>query len=201
MIDNSYTDMESRGFWEQLQNLRFPKDVNDVLPLAYDRFLEAKHFLTLVLGLEPTEENVQKANWYVGAYLAATISIRDGAREDYRRLAKSGFNNSPLGREFYLSSNAEDPVERDPVGINRAYRELRNLRTHFGVALISVDTRVLKEDIFAAHGSPTSGRPRWFFLPLEGPAVGRLTDPQLSPERRAHFNEYCRSRTLSAIAA
>jgi hypothetical protein len=199
---DSFLTQASGGFWEELNKLQFPEEGSVLLPITCDRFFEAKHFLSLAIGLGPSKENLEKANWYAGAYISATIAIRDGARVDFSRSGRHDFESSPLAREFYLTLDAEDPSVRDPVGINRAFRELRNLRVHFGISLVCVDTRLLEYDLANRRKDlPESGAPRWFLLSIEEPSAARLEKPHLSPKHRAIFNEWIRTRSLARVGA
>jgi hypothetical protein len=193
--------IESRGWWEMLIELDFPDDFRLSFPYAYDRFIEAMHFIELVNRLEPSESNLSQANWYGGAHLEATVGVREAAQADFRARGLPKFKYSSVAREFFLSPDADVSVDRDPVGVNRAYRELRNLRTHFGTSVLRFDNPILAEDLFSTAGQACVGRWRWFFALLTAPSVEHLKEPMLSSEQRDRFNSHVRLCPFPAVAS
>jgi hypothetical protein len=53
---------------------------------------------------------------------------------------------------------------KDPVAINRLYRDLRNIRTHFGERLLEAATTVHLADL---HSDGQPGLHRWYLRQLE----------------------------------
>jgi hypothetical protein len=195
---------ESEGWADLLEKLELPANVTDVLPAVCDRFLEAKHFLTLSAELPVERVNVERANWYVGAHLSAVISIEDAAAVDNRRRGRSD-QDSVLRREFFLRTDDALAGKRDPVGINRAYRELRNLRIHHGEPVVEMAARALLLDL---PSQAQNLRPRWYLRPLAGASVTGLNlhatksgrRPLLSAEERERFNDFIHSRPFTRVA-
>jgi hypothetical protein len=208
--DGGTLRLETEGWSEVLERLTFPPEVPRLLPSVCDRFEEAKHFLLLTSDLAADIANVQRANWYAGAHISAVIAIDDAVKADYGR-GRKRLQDSALKREFYLRPGSEIAEDRDPVGINRAYRELRNLRVHYGERVVEPHARLTAVDLPSqpAEPPPPEPPPRWFLRPLERPAVDHLDahssqarkEPLLSPEQRARFNEFIRMRPFSRVAA
>jgi hypothetical protein len=187
--------IEPSGWWTQLETLDLSL-VNTELPRAGDRFDEAKQFLWLVIELQPNVANLRIANWYSGAHIGAVIGIRDAAETDCRN-RQDIFSDLPIAREFFLELDAPDPVKRDPLGINRAYREYRHLRTHFGCPVLRLEARTLVQDIGSGQEPPL----RWFFSPLNGPEILELKRKQLTLEQRGHFDDFAKHKTFVELAA
>lgn len=162
-----------------------------------DRFREAQHFLQLVLSTAATRENVSVANWYAGAHVTAAIGVDEAAKSD---LGHGRYGKSSLAGEFWLTPDSPGWEQRDPVAINRAYREMRIGRTHYGRPVLSVDTRILQLDLAGDRGVPENGRPRWFVIPLEELPPDGVRRP-LTREQRERFNTWCHRRPFAAIAS
>ena len=199
--------LETQGWLEQLQGVHFPLEATELLPSTCDRFEEARHFLWLTANLPAESKNLQRGNWYAGFHISATIGIRDALQADYGRRNEQ-YKRSVLYREFFLRPDAENAEDRDPVGINRAYRELRNLRVHYAAPVIELGRRPVLADVgalVAGADVPT----RWFLCALEGPSLRQLDQqsvktggkPLLTEEQRAVFNEFIRSRSFARVAA
>ncbi len=146
-----------------------PDEVTRVLPAASEKFDEAVFFAKRALEQPRNKAFTNEVRWYVGAHLAAFISIKDAAEVDYERAGRA-FSGSPFELELKLKPN------EDPVSANRAYRDLRNLRTHFGIALIVLERRRLVYDLASGDQQPPE---RWYFKPLEWDLTRRLRTPQL----------------------
>jgi hypothetical protein len=187
--------VETSGWWHQIEMLDLSATVRS-LPRATDRFAEAKHFLRLVIELEPRDLHLSLANWYSGAHMVAVIGIGDAVKTDCR-VRDHPFGGLPIAKEFYLSPGTSKASQRDQVGMNRAYREYRDLRTHFGFSIVCLDSRTLLQDV----GGRAKSRPRWFLSPLESHKLGELKNPQLTPEQRQQFNEFAKHKAFVEIAA
>jgi hypothetical protein len=142
-------NIDASGFYELLQRTEIETSARKLLPHTYDLFEEARFFIQLLASLEPCDSNLAPANWCVGAHLGAYVSINDAAKYDFENLDKEYFG-TVLQKEFYLTSNNPDPTSRDPVAINRLYRDLRNIRVHFGESLVEVKTSMLLPDLAEA---------------------------------------------------
>jgi hypothetical protein len=193
--------LETEGWWDHLFGLHVPPEAAELLPSVRDRFEEAKHLLRLTTDLKADPVNVQRANWYAGAHMTAVISIYDAVKADYVRRGEDP-ERSALRQEFYLEPGAKEFEKRDPVGINRAYRELRHLRVHHGEGVVELQARFIVADIPPEREEPPV---RWFLRSLEEPAT-RLLDkrggrPLLLPGERADFDEFTRTRTFSRVAS
>lgn len=186
--------IETSGWWHQIEQLDLSA-ATQLLPRATDRFAEAKHFLQLVIELEPRERHLSLANWYTGAHMTAIIGIRDAAKADCSSRTEA-FGGLPIAQEFFLKPDAADASLRDPVGMNRAYREYRNLRTHFGCSIVWLESRTLLQDV----ADDVTPRPRWFLLPLQSCEVGKLKQPQLTQKQRQRFTEFAKPKAFAEIA-
>src|SRR5262249_38557189 len=143
---------------------------------------------------------IDRVNWYISAHLVAVISIREGAEFDFQKVRlRDKFEDSEIAKEFYLKSNAENALERDPLSVNRAYRDLRNLRVHFSISIVSLETRILEQDIWNAGGRTEEGAKRWFLRAIDVDQQKALKKPQLSTEEVAKFNKYVDLVPLNAI--
>jgi hypothetical protein len=129
--------------------------------------------------------------------MSAVISIRDAAEVDSANNGLVIFKALPIAQEFFLKPDDPDPVLRDPIGINRAYREYRNLRTHRGFQVVSLGHRILVRDL--AH--PGEALPRWFFMPLEGSDLEGLRKPLLTLQQREQFNYFAKDKSFIELAA
>ena len=138
--------VDSGGFYKLLQEVEISSSTRKLLPRTCDRFEEARFFVQLLASLEPCEANRDTANWCLGAYLAAYIGTNDAAKHDFEK-NRERYDVTSLAKEFWLKSNDPDPLLRDPLAINRLYRELRNIRIHFGENLVEVKTKKQLADI------------------------------------------------------
>lgn len=175
------------------------------LPRSSDRYEEAKHFLELVIALEPHQANLAQANWYAGAYMAAVVGIDDALQADFSAKKRKGWRRSSLGQEAFAKTDDPDPLKRDPLGFNRAFREFRHLRMHYGESIVVAQARVLQEDMVEANWdeqlaervAPT----RWFLRKLVRPVNSPDFKPALKETERKAFNDYCEGRTFAANAS
>ena len=185
----------THGFWDQIKSFTFESATEQDLPRACDRFYEARYFLERLISIPRHEDFTAQANWHVGAILGAFISIRDAARADFGEASRSDFNRSDLGREFYLRSDDRNEIYRDPVAINRAYRDLRNLRVHQAIQLVVLEQRMLTYDL--ASDPADAPRARWFFRPIVPAEHDLLGDKKLlTPVEIQKFNTYHEKRTI-----
>jgi hypothetical protein len=133
--------------------------------------------------------------------VTAAIAIHDAAKADFRRLGLTDhFIRSDLAREFFLRSDDPDPNYRDPLAVNRAYRDLRNLRVHHGKSLVLLRTRVLEADIAENPSVPLNGgEPRWFLKPLDAEDRRLLAKPHITGSERDRFHEWVDTRPLATV--
>jgi hypothetical protein len=174
--------VDSGGFYKLLQEVEISSSMRKLLPRTCDRFEEARFFVLLLASLEPCDANRDAANWCLGAYLAAYIGTDDAAKHDFEK-NRERYDVTALAKEFWLKSNDPDPLLRDPLAINRLYRELRNIRVHFGENLVEVKTKMQLADI--RMGIKT-GLPRWY---LRQPSTLNL-DRLGRKGRRRHLSEF-----------
>lgn len=168
------------------------------LPLAADRYEEAVHFAELAIAVAPEEGNLAKANWYFGAHLSATLGIVEAARCDFANagLSGAGFQKTPIAGECYLTPDHPDPWKNDPLALSRAYKEMRNVRTHYGTSLIVAEPRFLLQD--AGNSSSAAAAPvRWFLGPVDRYPLPK--DPLLRPEDRTKLNNWLQHRMLADV--
>ncbi|MCR9611964.1 hypothetical protein NB488_02840 [Vibrio alginolyticus] len=132
------------GFENQVVTSEFEGSELKKLPAAIDRFNESRYFAQQFANLDAKEENLPQANWFLSAYFAAVISIREAAELDMLNLGYSRqvFKSSSLAKETYMPSDGDVPSENDPVAINRIFKDIRNLRVHFALPLVSVVNNV-----------------------------------------------------------
>ena len=132
------------GFENQVITSEFEASELKKLPAAIDRFNESRYFAQQFANLDAQEENLPQANWFLSAYFAAVISIREAAELDMLNLGYSHqvFKNSSLAKETYMPSDGDVPSENDPLAINRIFKDIRNLRVHFALPLVSVVNNV-----------------------------------------------------------
>lgn len=183
-----------------VQEVGFPPPVVERLAACVDRFFEARFFLGELITLPVERDSLGPATWYLSAHLAAVISIEDAGAADFRRLGiEDRFRNSPLGLEFRLRSDDTDPITRDPLSTNRAYRDLRNLRVHHSVPLIELADRVLEPAIQA--NVLDSGELRWFMRPIQLSEHSQLRSKALTQREIERLNEYWRTRPLVSFLA
>ncbi|MDA8040360.1 MAG: hypothetical protein M0Z69_14665 [Actinomycetota bacterium] len=173
---------DSSGFWDHLRRTSTPPDAAQLFPLTSDRFAEAEHFLCLLRELQPSANEVNRANWYAGAYLTAVVSIFDVARSD------NISEDTPLLRE--RGAKNDEPEDGDPYRVNQVLRELRNIRLHLGEPIIEPKREMLPVDIMRTLESLTNDAPlRWFLHPPDDLALGSLKSPLLSPAERTRFHD------------
>jgi hypothetical protein len=191
----------SRGFGSLLDRIEFPKPLVALLPSTVDRFLEARFFAKEASSIQPCSESIQVVNWHVSACIAAVIAVRDAGQTDFEKLGRpTEFADSVLAQEFYLSSTVADPNFRDPLAVNRAYWDLRNLRVHYAIPLVELRTRVLEEDIADNPAVfPDAGAPRWFLRPLMESEQRLLKRPQVLREELEKFNLWVDTRPMQAV--
>ena len=137
----------------------------ELLPRTLDRFREAEHLLALIMSMEAVPDNEPLASWYAGAHLTASIGMDEAAEYYYMTLGEKLYRGPALAKEFWLAPDAPTWEEHDPVGVARAYREMRIGRTHYGRSVVFVDSPVLDMDLVRGDKSPPQGRGRWFLVP------------------------------------
>ena len=115
-----------------MQRTEIDSSVRQFLPSACGRFEEARFFAQLLTSFEICEANQDAANWCLGAHLVAYIGINDAAEHDFGVIGRQ-YKEAPLQKEFGLKLSDPNPFFRDPVAINKLYRDLRNIRTHLVV--------------------------------------------------------------------
>jgi hypothetical protein len=164
-------DIDTAGFYGMLQRTEIESSVRKLLPSACDLFEEARFFLQLLTSLEVCEANRDAANWCLGAHLVAYIGINDAAEYDFGVIGRL-YREAPLQKEFGLKSSDPNPFLRDPVAINKLYRDLRNIRTHFGERLLEVTKHMQLVDIGA--GGQEAGLSRWYLRDLKALNFDRL---------------------------
>jgi len=192
---------DSSGFAAQVARVTFDQLARERLRATCDRWFEARFFVQQVANVPVEESQVALVNWYGSAHFAATIAIRDAARTDFEQLNRNEdiFSSSAIAQEFFLTSGSPEPGARDPLAINKVYRDLRNLRIHHAQPLIYLQTRVLLPDISASHGQMPEGRPRWFLRPLDFSILRRLQCRQMSEAEVTRFNEWIETRPLVTV--
>ena len=139
-------EADAKGFYGLLQRTEIEFSVRKLLPRACDLFEEARFFVQLLMSLEVCEANQDAANWCLGAHLVAYIGINEAAKRDFDFIERE-YQETPVRGEFLLTSSDPDPFSRDPVAIYRLYRDLRNIRTHFGERLLEAATTMQLADL------------------------------------------------------
>jgi hypothetical protein len=190
--EGDYLDETDRaGFYSWLQKYQFDPQIREVLPRAWDRLSEAWFFVELLASLKPCDANRDAANWSLGAHISAYIGIDHAAKHDFASLGVD-YAGTPLQREFWLRSNDSDPYWCDPLGVNRLYRDLRNIRVHTGETLVHIDDRKQKSDIAMKR----DGLPRWYLRGLNTLRLDRLFRPQLSELEIHKINNFLKHEML-----
>ncbi len=188
-----YTDSDVvDGFYLWLQKFRLEAEVAGLFPGVYDRFEEARVFLEMLVNLKPCEAYRDTANWFLGAHLSAFIGIDDAAKYDFACRGKE-YANTSLSNEFWLRSDDPNPWTRDPLAVNRLYRDLRNLRVHFAEKLVEVCDRPLVSDV--AEGREP-GLPRWYLRQLNALGLNRLKNQQLTEIEIYKLRKFLRHKPL-----
>jgi hypothetical protein len=192
---------QSGGFGPLVHDAAFGPEVASLMPATRDRFCEARFFAQLAQEVSAGPDQSEIVNWFVSAHLAATIGIWDAARSDFERLDRMrDFKSSAVAREFFLRSDDSDPLFRDPLAMNRAYRDLRNLRVHHAKTIVILDTRVLLDDVTAGRGTPlSSGEPRWYLWQISAEDLRLLRRCHLREAELPRFNEWVSSRPLATV--
>lgn len=191
---------ETDGFSELVTHFKFADEVKKFLPNTLDRFSEARFFAHLAANIDAEISFSQEITWLTGAYLAAMVSIRDAAHIDFKKIDKvSKFDESDIAKEFFLPTNSANRLDCDPLGINRAFRNLRNLRVHYSIPLVVLEPCVLLVDV----GADKRDIFRWFLRPLDPVeqtwlSRGGKNGPLLETNEITRFNEWLIHKTLSA---
>ena len=144
------------------------------------------------MSLEVCEPNQNAANWCFGAHLVAYIGINEAAKRDFG----GKYKETPPQKEFWLTSSDPDPFSKDPAAINRLYRNLRNIRTHFGERFLEAATTVQLADL---HSDGQPGLHRWYLRQLETLNFGRLKTRNFSEFQMRKFADFYRNTPLVAI--
>jgi len=84
----------------------------------------------------------------------------------------------------------------DPVAINRLYRDLRNIRTHFGERLLEAATTVHLADL---HSDGQPGLHRWYLRQLKTLNFDRLKTRNFNEFEMRKFADFYRNTPLVAI--
>lgn len=120
--------------------------------------------------------------------------IKDAGERDFANLERrDDFATSSLSKEFWLGSNDPDPWAREPLAVNRLYRDLRNIRVHFGEQLVTISNRVQLGDL--SDGRET-GLPRWYLVHLESRRLDVLDNRQTTEFEIHKLNQFLKHRTL-----
>lgn len=176
----------SRGFWASF-DIVLPPAALTALPATADRYYESVHFAELAISLDPLEDHAARVNWYASAHMAAYIGIFDAAKRDLQR-REIAFESSPLYKERNANPETSDPRYKDPINANHLYRAIRNLRVHFGISVVSLDTRQLVSD-----------KPHWYISLIE-PSMYRLLDyPRLTDLELRRYNGYLQLETIMDV--
>jgi hypothetical protein len=199
---NDQDDLSS-GFGRLLDNVCFAPTALEKLPATCNLFYEARFFAQLAARVPAVTDQTNAVNWYASACITAMIAVRDAAKHDFAMLGREhAFDQSAIAMEFFLRSDNLDPALRDPLAVNRVFRELRNLRVHYGKPLVLLKTRVLESDI-ARNPSVGSnaGQPRWFLRPLAHTERKLLKKKHLTDEEVDRFNKAVDTRPLATVLA
>jgi hypothetical protein len=181
----------SAGFRQSLPHLRWTEDEARLLPATTDRAREAEFFGTLAADTPPVAEYADVVNWHMSAFVSAVTGIRDACGTDFERLGrKAEFEQAPLAGEFFLSHVDPNPLLRDPVAINRALWDLRNLRVHYAIPLVELHTHKLDQDLYA-NPEATAGAPRWYLRPIKEDEIRLLRNAKLdTTSAQTAFNRW-----------
>jgi len=83
-----------------------------------------------------------------------------------------------------------DFLYRDPINATKLYRALRNLRVHFAIPMIALDTRQL-----------VSSEPHWYVRLIDSPTYRMLNNARLSDLDLRKYNEYLQKETIIDVFA
>ena len=89
-------------------------------------------------------------------------------------------------------------VDRDPLAVNKAYWDLRNLRVHRAIPLVVLESKTLLYDIDKDSVSHNASM-RWFMRPIDPSEQSLLRNPQLSLDEITRFNDRLGQRTLGEV--
>jgi len=179
------------GFWPHfVRNALSPAALAN-LPSTADRYLESVHFAELALSIPPERELAARINWYASAHMAAFIGILDAAKHDVQQMHSSiKFEDTPVYKEMQASPQNPDFLYRDPINATRLYRALRNLRVHFAVPMIVLETRQL-----------VSNEPHWYVRLIAPPTYRKLNKARLTDLDLGKYNEYLQKETIIDVFA
>jgi hypothetical protein len=175
----------SHGFWSVFE-AGLPSVVETILPVTSDRYYESIHFAELVLSLVPNEDHIAQMNWYFSANSAAYIGIFDAAKYDLERgHSHARFSDTALYKEMRATSKSTELLYKDPVNASQLYRALRNLRVHFGRAMVVLEIRTLVSD-----------EPHWYVQNLDPSAYRLLRHAPLPDDELRRYNGYLQTETV-----
>ncbi|HCH5095975.1 hypothetical protein NDJ85_18980 [Vibrio parahaemolyticus] len=171
------------GFENQVITSEFESSELKKLPAAIDRFNESRYFAQQFANLDTKEENLPQANWFLSAYFAAVISIREAAELDMLNLgySRQEFKNTSMAKETYMPSDGDEPSENDPLAINRMFKDIRNLRVHFALPLVSV-----VNNVFALNN-------------VTSESLRKLRRAQVTEVEVAKFNSFIKTGDLNKL--
>jgi len=186
----SHYNKVQRGFWPS-GNRSLSSAASGALPSVADRYLESVHFAELALSIPPDPEQAARINWYASAHMAAYIGIFDAAKSDVKKMhSHVKFEHTPLYKEMSASPHNKDFLYRDPINATKLYRALRNLRVHFAVPMIVLDTREL-----------VSSEPHWYVRFIDPPTYSMLDRAPLTDLDLRKYNEYLHKETIIDVFA
>jgi hypothetical protein len=179
-----------RGFWSYGIRSLSPL-ASSALPAATDRYSESQHFAELALSIPPAPKEAARINWYASAHMAAYIGIFDAAKYDVKKMhSRTRFEQTPLYKEMSASPQNENLHYKDPVNATKLYRALRNLRVHFAIPMIVLDTRKL-----------VSNEPHWYVRLIDPPTYKMLDRSTLTDFDLGRYNEYLQKETMIDVFA
>src|SRR6266478_3184019 len=178
------------GFWPST-NTSLTAAAHAALPSAADRYSESLHFAELALAIPPEGERAACINWYASAHMSAFIGIFDAAKHDVQKMhSHVKFDDTPIYKEMQASPQNADFLYRDPINATKLYRALRNLRVHFAIPMIVLDTRQL-----------VSSEPHWYVRLIDSPTYRMLNNARLTDLDLRKYNEYLQKETIIDVFA
>jgi len=185
------------GFWKLTKGISFTKQVLEVLPATCDRFNESRYFIKLLSELQEIEENLTEANWIISGHLAAVISILDAAEVDFDSAGRKWGKEIDIANENFLRSDTEISFDRDPLAINQAYRDIRNLRVHYAIPVVCLGKNKLLELSGFTGISET-----WYFCKIYYKKHQKLRSRKKMGNNEIHnFNNYIQQKPLITLAS
>jgi hypothetical protein len=137
----------------------------------------------------PAEDQARFINWYFSAHATAYIGIFDAAKYDVDRAnSRVKFTDTALYKEKKATSKTPEFLYKDPVNASQLYRALRNLRVHFGHAMVVLEVRPLVSDL-----------PHWYVQKLEPSAYHLLRHAPLTDAELNKYNSYLHTETVMDV--